>query len=345
MGKVAVITGITGQDGSYLSELLLEKGYTVHGIVRRSSTFNTYRIDHLIYDARIIDKTLFLHYGDLTDGTSVSKIIRECSPDACYNLGAQSHVKVSFEVPEYSANVDGLGTIRLLDAIKTYAPACRYYQASTSEMFGNASTKYQNEDTPFKPCSPYAAAKLYAYWTTISYRMAYGIFACNGILFNHTGERRGATFVSRKISRAVARIHLGKQDTLILGNLDAQRDWGYAKEFCDAMYRIMNYTLPDDYVIATGTTHSVREFVNLAFAVCSIDVTWEGSGASEVGINRKTGSVLVAVNEQYYRPTDVKCLRGDYSKAKATLGWEPRVGFNELVDKMVQNDLKLENTK
>lgn len=342
MNKTALITGITGQDGSYLAELLLEKNYTVHGIIRRSSSFNTQRIDHLYYDKKLSGR-FFLHYGDLTDSSNLNRILDKTTPDEIYNLGAQSHVKVSFDVPEYTADVDGIATLRFLDAIKEVGlvSKTRFYQASTSELFGKVRETPQRETTPFYPRSPYAVAKQYAYWIVVNYREAYNIFACNGILFNHESERRGETFVTRKITRAAGRIKLGLQDKLILGNLDSKRDWGYAPEYVDGMWRILQADSPDEYVLATGETHTVREFTELAFARLGIDIDWEGKDEYERGVCRKTGKVVVEVSPQYYRPTEVDLLLGDASKAKSVLGWEPKTTFRKLVEIMTDADFKL----
>lgn len=342
MNKTALITGITGQDGSYLAELLLEKNYTVHGIIRRSSSFNTQRIDHLYYDKKLSGR-FFLHYGDLTDSSNLNRILDKTTPDEIYNLGAQSHVKVSFEVPEYTADVDGIATLRFLDAIKEVGlvSKTRFYQASTSELFGKVRETPQRETTPFYPRSPYAVAKQYAYWIVVNYREAYNIFACNGILFNHESERRGETFVTRKITRAAGRIKLGLQDKLILGNLDSKRDWGYAPEYVEGMWRILQADSPDEYVLATGETHTVREFTELAFARLGIDIDWEGKDEYERGVCRKTGKVVVEVSPQYYRPTEVDLLLGDASKAKSVLGWEPKTTFRKLVEIMTDADFKL----
>lgn len=342
MNKTALITGITGQDGSYLAELLLEKNYTVHGIIRRSSSFNTHRIDHLYYDKKLSGR-FFLHYGDLTDSSNLNRILDKTTPDEIYNLGAQSHVKVSFEVPEYTADVDGIATLRFLDAIKEVGlvSKTRFYQASTSELFGKVRETPQRETTPFYPRSPYAVAKQYAYWIVVNYREAYNIFACNGILFNHESERRGETFVTRKITRAAGRIKLGLQDKLILGNLDSKRDWGYAPEYVEGMWRILQADSPDEYVLATGETHTVREFTELAFARLGIDIDWEGKDEYERGVCRKTGKVVVEVSPQYYRPTEVDLLLGDASKAKSVLGWEPKTTFRKLVEIMTDADFKL----
>lgn len=339
--KKALITGITGQDGSYLTELLLKKGYEVHGIIRRASTFNTKRIDHLFEDPEIGNKTLFLHYGDLTDSSNLNRIIEKVNPDEIYNLGAQSHVQVSFEVPEYTAETDGLGTLRLLDAIKESGVKSKFYQASTSELFGGLpGTAPQSEKTPFYPRSPYSAAKLYAYWITTNYREAYGLFACNGILFNHESPRRGETFVTRKITRAIASIVSGKQDKVSLGNLNSKRDWGFAGDYVEAMWLMLQQEKPDDYVIATGETHTVREFVELAFKEVGIDIVWQGSGVNEKGINKMTGKVLVDINPRYFRPTEVDLLLGDPSKAEKALKWKRKVNFKSLVHMMVESDMK-----
>ena len=342
MNKTALITGITGQDGSYLAELLLEKNYTVHGIIRRSSSFNTQRIDHLYYDKKLSGR-FFLHYGDLTDSSNLNRILDKTTPDEIYNLGAQSHVKVSFEVPEYTADVDGIATLRFLDAIKEVGLVnkTRFYQASTSELFGKVRETPQRETTPFYPRSPYAVAKQYAYWIVVNYREAYNIFACNGILFNHESERRGETFVTRKITRAAGRIKLGLQDKLILGNLDSKRDWGYAPEYVEGMWRILQADSPDEYVLATGETHTVREFTELAFARLGIDIDWEGKDEYERGVCRKTGKVVVEVSPQYKRPTELDLLLGDASKAKSVLGWEPKTTFRKLVEIMTDADFKL----
>ena len=342
MNKTALITGITGQDGSYLAELLLEKNYTVHGIIRRSSSFNTQRIDHLYYDKKLSGR-FFLHYGDLTDSSNLNRILDKTTPDEIYNLGAQSHVKVSFDVPEYTADVDGIATLRFLDAIKEVGlvSKTRFYQASTSELFGKVRETPQRETTPFYPRSPYAVAKQYAYWIVVNYREAYNIFACNGILFNHESERRGETFVTRKITRAAGRIKLGLQDKLILGNLDSKRDWGYAPEYVEGMWRILQADSPDEYVLATGETHTVREFTELAFARLGIDIVLEGIAEYARGVCRKTGKVVVEVSPQYYRPTEVDLLLGDASKAKSVLGWEPKTTFRKLVEIMTDADFKL----
>jgi len=339
--KTALITGITGQDGSYLAELLLAKGYSVHGIKRRSSQFNTARIDHLYQDPHEQDVRFFLHHGDLTDSSNIVRIIQEVQPDEIYNLAAQSHVQVSFEEPEYTANSDALGTLRILEALRILGltKKTRFYQASTSELYGLVQETPQRETTPFYPRSPYAAAKLYAYWITVNYREAYGIYACNGILFNHESPRRGETFVTRKISRAVARIKLGLQDCLYLGNLSAKRDWGYAGDYVKAMWLMLQQEKPEDFVIATGESHEVREFVTLAFQAAGIEVQWQGSGVDEQGLDQATGKVLVKVDPRYYRPTEVELLLGDPTKAKMILGWQAEVSLRNLVDMMVQEDL------
>ncbi len=336
--KTALITGITGQDGSYLSEFLLEKGYEVHGIVRRSSVDRKERIEHLEGNPRF-----HIHYGDMTDSISLIKIVSQVRPDEIYNLAAQSHVKVSFDVPEYTADADAVGTLRLLEAVRTAGieKTCRFYQASTSELFGKVQEIPQSETTPFYPYSPYAAAKQYAYWIVRNYREAYGIFASNGILFNHESERRGETFVTRKITLAAANIAAGKQEKLYLGNLDALRDWGYARDYVECMWLILQYEKPEDFVIATGGQHSVREFCTLAFRYAGIELEWSGSGLEEKGIDRKSGRVLVEVSPEYFRPTDVVTLLGDPSKAKSILGWNPtKTSFEELVRLMTEHDMK-----
>lgn len=338
--KRALLTGITGQDGAYLAELLLEKGYEVHGIKRRSSLFNTKRIDHLYQDVNQQDKNLFLHYGDLTDSTNLIRIIHDIQPEEVYNLAAQSHVKVSFETPEYTANADALGTLRLLEAIRILKleEKTRFYQASTSELYGKVQETPQTETTAFYPRSPYAAAKLYAYWITVNYREAYNLFACNGIMFNHESPIRGETFVTRKVTRSAVRIKLGLQDKLYLGNLDAKRDWGYAKDYVEAMWLILQQDSPDDYVIATGETHSVREFVELAFSEVGIPIEWSGEGLSEKGIDKNTGRTVIEVSPRYFRPTEVDLLHGDAGKAERKLGWKPKVTFGELVQLMIQEE-------
>ncbi len=327
--KKALITGITGQDGSYLAELLLSKGYQVHGMIRRASTFNTSRIDHLYKDRHNKDVSLFLHYGDMTDSSNLNRLLEKIQPDEIYNLAAQSHVKVSFDVPEYTAEVDAIGALRFLDAIKETGINTRFYQASTSELYGKVQAIPQNETTPFYPRSPYAVAKLYAYWIIVNYREAYNIFACNGILFNHESPRRGETFVTRKITMAAARIKAGIQDVLYLGNLDAKRDWGYAPEYVEGMWRILQYHEPQDFVLATNETHTVREFVELAFKELDIIIEWRGKGVEEEGICTKTGKTIIKIDPAYFRPTEVDLLIGDYSKAKKLLGWEPKIGLEE----------------
>lgn len=341
MSKTALITGITGQDGSYLSELLLQKGYTVHGIIRRASSFNTQRIDHLYNDESLKDR-FFLHYGDLTDSSNLNRIIEKTAPDEIYNLGAQSHVKVSFEVPEYTADVDAIATLRFLDAIKeTGLKHTRFYQASTSELFGKVQEIPQRETTPFYPRSPYAVAKQYAYWIVVNYREGYGMFASNGILFNHESERRGETFVTRKITRAAGRIKLGLQDRLILGNMDSKRDWGYAPEYVEGMWRILQADKPSEYVLATNETHTVREFTELAFARLGMDIEWSGKAENEKGICKQTGKTVVEVSPRYYRPTEVDLLLGDASKAERELGWKPKTTFKKLVEIMTDADFEL----
>ncbi|MEX0841105.1 MAG: GDP-mannose 4,6-dehydratase [Xanthobacteraceae bacterium] len=341
--KVALITGVTGQDGAYLAESLLRKGYVVHGVKRRSSSLNTARVDHLYTDPHIENTRFFLHYGDLTDATNLIRLIQETQPTEIYNLGAQSHVQVSFETPEYTANSDALGTLRMLEAIRILRMEnkVRFYQASTSELYGNAKEMPQRETTPFAPRSPYAAAKLYAYWITVNYREAYGMYACNGILFNHESPIRGETFVTRKITRAVAAIRAGRQDKLFIGNLDAKRDWGHARDYVEGMWMMLQQAKPDDYVLATGEGHSVREFVERAFAVIGRKVEWRGQGAGEAGVDAATGQVLVEVDPRYFRPTEVDVLVGDASKARERLGWKHSVAFDELVNEMVAADLKL----
>jgi GDPmannose 4,6-dehydratase len=341
--RVALITGITGQDGSYLAELLLEKGYEVHGVKRRSSSINTERIDHLYRDPHLPNTHFFLHYGDLTDATNLIRIMQEVQPTEIYNLAAQSHVQVSFETPEYTANADALGTLRLLEGIRILGlkDSTRFYQASTSEMYGAVAESPQSETTPFAPRSPYAAAKLYAYWITVNYREAYALHASNGILFNHEGPRRGETFVTRKITQGVAAIHLGKQDCLYLGNLHAQRDWGHARDYAEGMWLMLQQSEPGDYVLATGETHSVREFVELAFAETGVAIAWQGSGVNETGICKKTKRTLVRIDPRYFRPTEVEMLLGNPAKAQSKLGWKHKVGFKELVQEMLAEDLKL----
>ncbi len=341
MEKVALITGITGQDGAYLAEFLLSKGYIVHGIKRRASSFNTARIDHLYRDPHLDGVRFFLHHGDLTDSSNLIRIIQQTQPDEIYNLAAQSHVAVSFESPEYTADVDGMGTLRLLEAIRILGleKKTKFYQASTSELYGLVQEIPQKETTPFYPRSPYAIAKLYAYWITVNYREAYGIYACNGILFNHESPIRGENFVTRKITRALARIKLGLQDRLYLGNLDAKRDWGHAKDYVEMQWLMLQQELPEDYVIATGVQYSVRDFVNIAANQLGIKVQWQGGGIDEKGYDEK-GNCIVSVDPRYFRPAEVETLLGDPSKAKSKLGWEPRISFAEMVTEMVQEDFK-----
>ena len=341
MAKTALITGITGQDGAYLAEFLLEKGYRVHGLKRRASLFNTDRIDHLYQDPHEKNLRLELHYGDLTDATNLIRVVQETQPDEIYNLAAQSHVQVSFETPEYTANADALGTLRILEAIRILGleKKTKFYQASTSELYGKVQEIPQTETTPFYPRSPYAVAKLYAYWITVNYREAYGIFGCNGILFNHESPIRGETFVTRKITRAMARIQLGLQECLYLGNLDALRDWGHARDYVEMQWLMLQQDEPEDFVIATGMQYSVREFVNAAAKELDITIEWKGSGQDEIGIHSETGKTIVAVDPRYYRPTEVETLLGDPTRAKERLGWTPRISFQELVAEMVQADL------
>jgi GDPmannose 4,6-dehydratase len=341
--KKALITGITGQDGSYLAELLLSKGYEVHGIKRRASSFNTERIDHIYDDRHISDKHFFLHYGDLTDSSNLIRIIQQVQPDEIYNLGAQSHVQVSFEVPEYTADTDALGTLRLLEAIRLLGleKKTKFYQASTSELYGKVQEIPQKETTPFYPRSPYGVAKLYGFWIVKNYRESYGMYACNGILFNHESPRRGGTFVTRKITRAAARIKLGLQEKLFLGNLDAKRDWGFAGDYVEGMWRMLQQDEPDDFVLATGETYTVRDFVNMSFKELGIDINWSGNGADEKGSDRQTGRVVVEIDPVYFRPAEVDILIGDPSKAKEKLGWEPVVKLPELVKMMVAEDSRI----
>lgn len=338
MKKTALISGITGQDGSYLAELLLKKNYEVHGIIRRSSSFNTKRIDHLYRNKNILDKNLFLHFGDLTDSSNLNFLIGDIQPDEIYNLGAQSHVAVSFEVPEYTADVDGIGTLRLLDSIKTSKKSIKFYQASTSELYGKVHESPQNEKTPFYPRSPYAAAKLYSYWIVKNYRQAYDIFGTNGILFNHESERRGKTFVTRKISIAVSKIMLGQQKELRLGNLNAKRDWGYAPDYVEGMWKMLQINKPDDFVLATNETYTVRDFVNESFKYFDEEIDWIGKDANEIGILKSSGKKVIKIDEKYFRPTEVDSLQGDYSKAKKELGWSPNTKFKDLVKIMVDYD-------
>lgn len=341
--KVALVTGITGQDGAYLAELLLEKGYIVHGIKRRSSLFNTDRIDHLYKDKHEENVNFFLHYGDLTDSTNLIRLVQETEPDEIYNLAAMSHVKVSFDTPEYTANADALGALRLLEAVRILKmeKKVKFYQASTSELYGKVVETPQSETTPFYPRSPYAVAKLYAFWIVKNYREAYNIYACNGILFNHESPLRGETFVTRKITRAAAKIKLGLQDKLYLGNLDAKRDWGHARDYVYGMWQMLQQDEADDYVLATGETHPVREFVEKSFKIAGIDVEWKGSGVNEKGYNKASGKVIVEVDPKYFRPTEVDLLLGDASKAKNKFGWIPKCSFDELVKEMMEADIKL----
>jgi GDPmannose 4,6-dehydratase len=350
--KVALITGITGQDGAYLAELLLQKGYVVHGIKRRTSLFNTERIDHLYQDPHVDGRRFILHYGDLTDGSSLVRVLQNAQPDEVYNLGAQSHVAVSFEEPEYTANSDGLGALRLLEALRILGmdKRTRFYQASTSELYGKVVESPQKETTPFYPRSPYGVAKLYAYWITVNYREAYGMFACNGILFNHESPVRGETFVTRKATRALARIALGVQDCLYIGNLNARRDWGHARDYVEAQWLMLQQSRPEDYVIATGESHSVREFIEAAAARIDLQIDWKGQGADEVGVlarasqrwpAAKAGQTVVRMDPRYLRPSEVDTLLGDATKARQQLGWKPRIGFSELVAEMMEQDLRL----
>jgi GDPmannose 4,6-dehydratase len=341
--KTALITGVTGQDGSYLAELLLEKGYEVHGVKRRASSLNSERIDHLYVDPHVPNARFHLHYGDMTDSTNLLRIVEQTQPDEVYNLAAQSHVRVSFEIPEYTANADAIGTLRILEAIRISGliGRARFYQASTSELFGKAGEAPQSETTRFYPRSPYGAAKLYGYWITINYREAYGLYACNGILFNHESERRGETFVSRKITRVVARIACGIESVLYLGNLDAKRDWGHAEEYVEGMWRMLQQPEPEDYVLATGKTHSVREFAQAAFRHVGVELSWRGEGIDEEGLDAATGDVRVRIDPRLYRPTEVDLLLGDATKAREKLGWEPRVSFEALVERMMRHDLEL----
>ena len=343
MGKVALITGITGQDGAYLADLLLAKGYLVHGIKRRSSSFNSARIDHIYEDPHVPDSHFQIHYGDMTDSTNLIRIVQAVKPDEIYNLAAQSHVQVSFETPEYTANADATGALRILEAIRILGlvDKTRFYQASTSELYGKVQETPQKETTPFYPRSPYGVAKLYAYWITVNYREAYGLHASNGILFNHESPVRGETFVTRKITRAVASIHLGVQKTLYIGNLDSKRDWGHARDYVEGMWRIVQQPKPDDYVLATGEAHSVREFIELAFSKIERKIDWKGKGVDEVGIDAIKGEVLVKIDPRYFRPTEVDLLLGDASKARRVLGWRHTVEFPELVSEMVASDLRV----
>ncbi len=350
MKKVALITGITGQDGSYLAEFLLSRGYEVHGLVRRASTFNTHRIDHIYVDPHVPGARIFLHYGDLSDSGQITNLIYNVKPDEVYHLGAQSHVRVSFDIPEYTGDITGLGTIRILEAIRRSGIKTKFYQASSSEMFGS-SPPPQNEETPFRPRSPYAAAKVYSYWITVNYREGYKIFASNGILFNHESPRRGETFVTRKITRAISSILAGKQEKLYIGNLEAKRDWGFAPEYVEAMWLILQHEKPDDFVVGTGESHSVREFIEEAFSYAGVEIEWKGKGEEEKGIVKsvvkkyehilKPGKVIIQIDRKYFRPTEVEFLQADYSKAKRILGWEPRTTFKELVMIMVDYDMML----
>ena len=348
MKKIALITGVTGQDGAFLSEFLLKKNYEVHGIKRRSSSFNTGRIDHLYKDPKEFKTNFFLHYGDMTDATNIIRLLKEIKPTEIYNLAAQSHVHVSFETPEYTANADALGTLRLLEGIRLLGLEnnVKFYQASTSELYGKVVDKIQNEETPFYPRSPYGVAKLYSYWITKNYREAYQMFASNGILFNHESSIRGETFVSRKIARAVAGIVFKKQKFLHLGNLNAKRDWGHAKDFVEGMWLILQHNKPDDFVLATSKTYSVKDFVELAFSFVDIEIDWYGKGVKEVGKNRRTGEIIVKIDDRYFRPSEVDYLRGDFSKAKNKLGWKPKISFKELVKEMVTCEVEyLKKTK
>ena len=342
MGKVAFITGITGQDGAYLAELLLKKGYIVHGLKRRSSSFNTGRIDYLYQDPHVSKRNFILHHGDLTDSTNLIRIIQEIQPDEIYNLAAQSHVHVSFETPEYTANADGLGTLRILEAIKLLGMAekTKFYQASTSELYGMSQERPQNENTPFYPRSPYAVAKLYGYWITVNYREAYNMYACNGILFNHESPVRGETFVTRKITRAAVRISMGTQEQVYLGNLDAKRDWGHAGDFVDGMWRMLQQEKPEDFVLATGVTTTIREFAERAFAEVGITLGWSGRGVDEVGRDTKTGNTVVSVDPTYFRPTEVDLLIGDATKARKKLGWKPTLDLQQMIEEMIASDLE-----
>ena len=342
MKKVAFITGITGQDGAYLAELLLKKDYIVHGLKRRSSSFNTGRIDHLYQDPHVSKRNFILHHGDLTDSTNLIRIIQEIRPDEIYNLAAQSHVQVSFETPEYTANADGLGTLRILEAIRllNMGEKTKFYQASTSELYGMAQEVPQNEKTPFYPRSPYAVAKLYGYWITINYREAYNLYACNGILFNHESPVRGETFVTRKITRAAARISMGKQERVYLGNLDAKRDWGHASDFVEGMWRMLQQEEPEDFVLATGVTTTIREFTERAFAEVGITLEWSGNGVDETGRDAKSGNILVSIDPAYFRPTEVDLLIGDASKAREKLGWQPTCNLQQMIEEMIKADLE-----
>ena len=338
--KIALVSGITGQDGSYLTELLLEKGYDVHGILRRSSSFNTFRIDHIYNNNELLNRRFFLHYGDLTDSSNLNRLVEKIQPTEIYNLGAQSHVQVSFEVPEYTAEVDGVGTLRFLDAIKETGLKTKFYQASTSELFGKVQEVPQTEKTPFYPRSPYAAAKLYAYWIVVNYREAYNVFASNGILFNHESERRGKTFVTRKITVAASKIITSQQDKLYLGNLDSKRDWGYAPEYVEGMWRILQADEPDDFILATNETHSIREFVEETFKILGEEIVWKGSGLNETGSLKSSGREVVAIDPRHFRPTEVELLIGNPAKAAEKLGWKPKTSFRELIRIMVESDFE-----
>jgi GDPmannose 4,6-dehydratase len=342
-GKTALITGVTGQDGAYLAEFLLAKGYDVHGLKRRSSSFNTGRVDHLYVDPHESDVRFHLHHGDMTDATNLIRLVQETRPDEIYNLAAQSHVQVSFETPEYTANSDGLGALRLLEAMRILdlGGTTRFYQASTSELYGNTPVVPQDETTPFRPRSPYAVAKLYAYWTVVNYREAYGFHASNGILFNHEGPTRGETFLTRKVTRAVAAISLGLQNVVYLGNLDARRDWGHARDYVEGMWRILQHDAADDFVLATGESHTVREFVELAFAEIGQTIQWQGRGSEEIGVEAKSSTPRVHIDARYFRPTEVSVLEGDATKARKALGWAPKIGFGQLVQEMVAADIAL----
>lgn len=340
--KVALITGITGQDGSYLAELLLEKGYEVHGLIRRASNFNTQKIDHIYSDPHKHSGKFFLHFGDLSDSSNLNRVLNKIKPDEIYHLGAQSHVRVSFDIPEYTGDVTGLGTIRLLDAMReTGLSKTKFYQASSSEMFGKAKEIPLKETTPFHPRSPYGVAKVYAYWITKNYRESYGMFASNGILFNHESERRGETFVTRKITQGLSRIKLGKEQKLYLGNLDAMRDWGHAKDYVYGMWLMLQHKEPDDFILATNESHSVREFVEEAGKILGMDIVWKGKGLKEKGIDKKTGKTIIEIDPRYFRPAEVDVLNGDYSKAKNKLGWKPKIKFKELVKLMTESDYEL----
>jgi GDPmannose 4,6-dehydratase len=343
--KKALITGITGQDGSYLAEFLLEKGYEVHGIIRRASTFNTSRIDHLYKDPHLNEVKFFLHFGDLSDSSNLSRLLEKIKPDEIYNLGAQSHVRVSFDIPEYTGNVVGLGALRLLDAIRETGIKTKYYQASSSEMFGKAHELPLKETSPFHPRSPYGVAKVYAYWITKNYRESYGLFASNGILFNHESERRGETFVTRKITEGLARIKLGKQEKLYLGNIDAKRDWGHARDYVEGMWMMLQHKTPDDFILATNETHTVREFLEEAAKHLGFEIVWKGKGVKEKGIDKKTGKTIIEIDPKYFRPAEVDVLLGDYSKAKKAFGWKPKITFKKLAQLMAESDYNEQKNK